>query len=76
MDFSIKFDTFKSGWSNVTTEGPQVMISKIMLYIFHSLKINFYLLNSADPDEMPHFVAFHLGFHCLSEYLLTGIQTS
>ena len=23
------------------------------------------LANSEDPDEMPHFVAFHQGLHCL-----------
>ena len=23
------------------------------------------IANSADPDEMPHFVASHLGLHCL-----------
>ena len=26
------------------------------------------LANSADPDEMPHYVAFHLGLHCLPKY--------
>ena len=26
-----------------------------------ALKINFVLANSADHDEMPHYVAFHLG---------------
>ena len=26
------------------------------------------LANSAEPDEMPNNTAFHLGFHCLSEY--------
>ena len=30
-----------------------------------SLKIVFILANSADPDEMPPYVAFHLGFHCV-----------
>ena len=31
--------------------------------------------NSADPDEMPPYAAFHLGLHCLPKYLFTGIQT-
>ena len=31
--------------------------------VFLSLKIDFDLANSADPDEMPHYVAFHLGPH-------------
>ena len=33
-----------------------------------SLKIHFVLANSADPDEMPHSAAFHLGLHCLPKY--------
>ena len=28
--------------------------------------------NSADPDEMAHYVAFHMGLHCLPKYLYTG----
>ena len=35
---------------------------------FISLSIDFVLANSADPDEMPYYVAFHLGLHCLSKY--------
>ena len=31
------------------------------------------LANSADPDEMPPYAAFHLGFHCLPKCLFTGI---
>ena len=26
------------------------------------------MVNSEDPDEMPHYVAFHLGLHCLSKW--------
>ena len=40
MDYHIKFDTVKSGWSVVCTEGPKVKISKYN--------------NNVDPDEMPH----------------------
>ena len=36
--------------------------------VFLSLKINFVLANSADSDEMPPCVAFHLGIHCLQKY--------
>ena len=41
---------------------------QIMLYF--SLKIVFVskLANSADPDEMPQYVAFHLGRYCLLKY--------
>ena len=33
--------------------------------VFLSLKIVFILVNSADPDEMPPYAAFHLGLYCL-----------
>ena len=42
--------------------------------VFYSLTINFVLANSADPDEMPHYAAFHLGLHCLPKYPFTGPQ--
>ena len=29
------------------------------------MKNDFVVANSADPDEMPHDAAFHLGLHCL-----------
>ena len=31
------------------------------------------LTDSADPDEMPPYAAFHLGLHCFLKYLFTGI---
>ena len=37
-----------------------------------SLKIDFVLPNSADPDEVPHFAAFHLDLHCLQMYQFMG----
>ena len=67
MEFFIKFDTVKSGWSIVYIKGSQVIISKKNM-IFLSLKIDLVLANSADPDEMPHYAAFHLGLHCLPKY--------
>ena len=42
--------------------------------VFQSLKIVFIQANSADPDEMPPYAAFHLGLHCLPKYLFTGMQ--
>ena len=53
--YSIKFDTDKSGWSILCIEGSQVIVSKKY----------FVLANSAYPDEMLPYVAFHLGLHCL-----------
>ena len=44
--------------------------------VFLSLKINFVLANSADPDEMPHHVAFHLGLHCLQKFSFRGFQVN
>ena len=38
------------------------------------MKIVFNLANSADPDKMPPYAAFHQGLHCLPNYLFTGIQ--
>ena len=29
----------------------------------------FVFANREDPDEMPHYAAFHLGFHCLPKHL-------
>ena len=62
MDFSITLHTIKSGWSIVYIEGSHVMIFK---KIFISLKFFFVLVNSSDPDEMPHDAVFHLDLHCL-----------
>ena len=36
---------------------------------FHSLKIVFVSTNTVDPYEMPRYVAFHLGLHCLPTYM-------
>ena len=41
---------------------------------FISLNIALTLTNSADADEMPRFVTFHLGLHCLSKYALNSPQ--
>ena len=36
---------------------------------FLSLKFFFVLTNSADPDEILHYAAFHWGLHYLSKYM-------
>ena len=41
-----------------------------------SQKIDFVKANSADPDEMSHYAAFHLGLHCFSKYLFAGTKTT
>ena len=41
---------------------------------FPSLKINIVLANSADSDKILHYVAFHLGRHCLAKYVFRGFE--
>ena len=38
------------------------------------MKIVLFLANSADPDEMQHHAAFHLGLPCLPKYPFRGFQ--
>ena len=40
--------------------------------LFLSLKINLVLANSADPDDILHNAAFHLGLHSLPKYRFRG----
>ena len=55
--------------------GSQVIISpKIIVFI--CLKIDFVFANSADPDEMLHYAAFHLGLHCLPKYPFRGFWST
>ena len=62
IEFSIKLHTIKSGWSIVYIEASQVENFKNIAFL--SLKIDFVSANSAEPDEMQHYAAFHLGLHC------------
>ena len=64
--YYVKFYTVNPGWSIYTMRKSLVMSSKNIVFV--SLKNAFRLVNSADPDEMPHSVAFHLGIHCLQKY--------
>ena len=66
MEFSITLYTIKSRLSIVYIEGSHAIVSKKILC--SSMKIDFVLANSADPDEMPHYVAFHLGLGYLPNY--------
>ena len=59
-------DTKNLRWSNIHIKGSQVRISKFKC--FSVPEDSFILGNSEDPDEMPHFVAFHLGLHCFPKY--------
>ena len=44
-------------------KGSQIEFSKYDVFLF--LEIYFILANSADPNEMPPYVAFHLRLHCM-----------
>ena len=44
-----------------------------MFDVFQSLKVVLIIANSADPDEMQQDAVFHLGLHCLPEYLYKGL---
>ena len=56
---------FYTGFT-VYIEGSQVIFSK--KYCFCFFVNHFVLANSADPDEMLQYAAFHLGLHCLPKY--------
>ena len=52
-------------------KGSEVEFSKFWCISIPEVII---LANSADPDEMQHDAAFHLGLHCLPTYLFRGFQ--
>ena len=70
MDFPIHIDTIIMGLPIVYFKGSQIKFSE--LWSFLSLKIVLILANSADPNEMQHYAAFHLGLHCLPKYKFRG----
>ena len=53
-------------------KGSHVKLSK--LRCISVPEIVFIIANSADPEKMPPFAAFHKSLHCLQKYLLTSIQ--
>ena len=66
MDFPIHIKAIRMGWSILYLKGSQVGITNHDVFL--SLRIDFTVTNSVGPDEMPHYVAFHLGLHCWSEF--------
>ena len=68
MDFPIHIDAISIELPIVYLKGSQV--------VFLCLKAILILANSADPDEMQHYAAFHLGLHCLPNYLFGGFQNT
>ena len=61
--FHIKLNAFKNRSSIVYVEEPQDIPSKNIIFLF--VKIDFVIVNSADPNEMPHYAAFYLALHRL-----------
>ena len=66
MDFPIHIDTISMGLQIVYFKGSQV--EYLNYDVFLSLKIVLILANNADPGEMQHYAAFHLGLHCLPKF--------
>ena len=67
MDSSFWFDTINFGWPTVYIGVTGYNFQIKIAFLF--LKIIFALANGAEPDEMPHYAAFHLGLHCLPKYI-------
>ena len=56
--------------STNTSQGCcQVIVLKNIVLLSEDL---FSLINSVDPDEIPHYTAFYLGLHCLLKSRLGG----
>ena len=50
---------------NLYVQVCQVDIEKKMHFLSEYWYFFFTLTNSVDPDEMPHYAAFHQALHCL-----------
>ena len=62
MDSFFFFDTINLKWYIVFIEGSNKLLPNIIAFLI------FILANRVDPDEMPHYAAFHLDLHCLPKY--------
>ena len=69
MDYAIHIDTIRIELSILYFKG---LLGKFSIKLCIICPEGcFILANSADPDEMAPFVAFHLGLHCLPKYMYT-----
>ena len=69
MEFFIELYTIQSGWSIVVSiEGSQAVILKRKLY--------FFLCRSILSQQTVHYVAFHLGLHCVPNYPFRGFWST
>ena len=72
MNSSIWFGSLRLEWFIVHFKGSQVII-----YLLRCTLVDedcFCIRSSADPDEIPHSTAFHVGLHSLPECLFRGFQ--
>ena len=74
MGFLIYIDTISMGLPIVYFKGTRVNFLNYVVFL--SLNIVLILANSADPDEMQQYAAFHLGLHCWPKYLSRGFQNT
>ena len=76
MEYPIHINTISMGLSILYFKGLPVKASiyKMMYYCPRRLFLSLKIENSADPDEMLPYVAFHLGLHCLPKYPFISIQ--
>ena len=72
MDFPIHIDTTSMGLPIDHFKGSWIEFSKCDEFL--SQKFVLILAHSADPDEMQHYAAFHLGFHYLPKYPFRDFQ--
>ena len=74
MDFPIRTEAISMGLSIWTLRGHRLIFLNYDEFL--SLKVVLILTNSADPDEMQHYAAFHLDLHCLTKnpFRVSNIQ--
>ena len=77
MDSSFWFDTINRD-SPFTplyiSRGVRFYLKKnIVFFLSEDL---FYPNKQVEPDEMPHYAAFHLGLHCLQKYSFTSFPNT
>ena len=73
MEFSIKLH------NNKVTIVHCRYGSRVIIYITYCISFSedqFCPANSADPDEMPHYAAFHLSLHCLPKCPFKGFRST
>ena len=65
---NLEFLVFWRHTASLISDFLKFRILKILNFHPWYLKVVLILANSADPDEMQHYAAFHLGLHCLPSY--------